>query len=451
MTEVSIIVRSKNEEKWIGACLEMIFSQSYRDFEVILVDNCSTDRTIEKAKQFNVKILNYDDTPFHPGLAINSGIEASSGRLVAIISAHCIPTNNSWLENLIRNFNDDRVAGVYGRQEPLPFTNDLDKRDLHNIFGLDKKIQKKDPFFHNANSMIKRDIWKKLPFDEETLHIEDRIWAQAVLAQDYKIIYEPEASVYHYHGINQGRNIDRAKRIVRILEKIHCPNNQCVIEGLNIAAIIPSRGKPLIMNGRPLIERTIRAAKSSRYVNKIIVASDTDDTLNIAESLGSHSIKRPPNLSGDFIGLVRVYQYVLDQLKEDDFWPDIIVLLEEIYPFRPEGIVDRLIEGMLDGGYESVITANPEYGSIWRKDNGEMVRVDQGLMPSKLKEPLYRGLIGLGCATQPSVLMAGHKIGKQAGLIKVDDAFSSIAIHNDVDLKIAEMLESKYQEIERNN
>ena len=43
MNKISIIVRTKNEERWIGHCLKSIFEQKYESFEVILVDNCSTD------------------------------------------------------------------------------------------------------------------------------------------------------------------------------------------------------------------------------------------------------------------------------------------------------------------------------------------------------------------------------------------------------------------------
>ena len=88
--KVSIIIRSKNEEKWIGLCLESIFSQSYEDFEVILVDNNSTDGTVKKAKNWPVKLLKIDK--FLPGDAINQGIRKSSGDIIICLSAHCIPT-----------------------------------------------------------------------------------------------------------------------------------------------------------------------------------------------------------------------------------------------------------------------------------------------------------------------------------------------------------------------
>mgnify|MGYP001165351710 FL=1 len=51
----SIIIRTKNEERWIINCLRGIFSQNYKDFEVIIVDNQSKDKTLEKAKQYPIK------------------------------------------------------------------------------------------------------------------------------------------------------------------------------------------------------------------------------------------------------------------------------------------------------------------------------------------------------------------------------------------------------------
>ena len=118
------------------------------------------------------------------------------------------------------NFNDDKVAGVYGRQLPLSFTDPIDKRDLLITFGLDKRVQVKDHFFHNANSMIPKRIWKKYPFDEEATNIEDRIWGKEVVNAGYRLIYDPEAAVYHHHGLHHGNNIERVKGVVSILEQV---------------------------------------------------------------------------------------------------------------------------------------------------------------------------------------------------------------------------------------
>ena len=178
---VSIIIRTKNEERWISACLKSIITQSYDNYEIIIVDNESKDQTLKKAKQFTIKKV-CTIKNFLPGKALNLGIKNSKGKYIVCVSAHCIPTNNYWLENLVNAIKEnDKYAGVYGRQEPMTFSSASDKRDLHIVFGLDRKIQKIDSFFHNANSIIRRDLWKKFNFDNKITNIEDRLWAQKLL------------------------------------------------------------------------------------------------------------------------------------------------------------------------------------------------------------------------------------------------------------------------------
>ena len=122
MVEVSIIIRTKNEERWISSCLQKIFEQSFKNFEVIIVDNYSSDKTLRKIKNYNIKkilkIKNYT-----PGKSLNLGIKNSSGKYIVIISAHCLPKNNLWLEKLVKSIKSNKkIAGVYGRQEPMSFS-----------------------------------------------------------------------------------------------------------------------------------------------------------------------------------------------------------------------------------------------------------------------------------------------------------------------------------------
>ena len=85
--KVSIIVRTHNEEFWISHCLEAIFLQDFEKFEVILVDNNSTDNTIEIAKRYPISEIVYIDE-FFPGKAINGGVRVSSGDYIVCISSH---------------------------------------------------------------------------------------------------------------------------------------------------------------------------------------------------------------------------------------------------------------------------------------------------------------------------------------------------------------------------
>ena len=114
---ISIVVRTKNEERWIESCIQNIKNQNYKKIEIIIVDNFSTDKTLEKIKKYKLKILKIKN--FLPGKAINDGIKKSKGSIIVCLSAHCIPVNKYWLENLVNDLSDANVAGVYGKQEPL--------------------------------------------------------------------------------------------------------------------------------------------------------------------------------------------------------------------------------------------------------------------------------------------------------------------------------------------
>ena len=106
---ISIIIRTKNEERWIGHCLKKINQQIIDDeIELILVDNNSNDNTVDKAKTINPELKLVKIENFKPGLAINKGIRASSGEYIVVLSGHCLPVNRDWLKKL----NNEKLSCV---------------------------------------------------------------------------------------------------------------------------------------------------------------------------------------------------------------------------------------------------------------------------------------------------------------------------------------------------
>jgi len=431
--KISIIIRTKNEERWILKCIKAIQDQTFKNFEIIIVDNKSSDKTIEKAKLCGVKkIISIEN--YLPGLALNAGIRKSSGDFIVCLSAHCIPKNDNWLIKLLKNFKDEKVAGVYGRQIPMEFSKDTDKRDLFLVFGLDKKIQIKDSFFHNANSMIRKKIWKKINFDENISNIEDRIWGQEVIKKGYKLIYEPEASAYHYHGIHQDGNITRLKNVVNIIQSQDKNFSQGNIDpnSLNIVAMIPSKGKPKKFKNDNLLLYTLNAAKKSKYIKKIIVSTDNNETKKFSIKEGAECpFVRPKKLSSEKINLEQVQQFSLKELEKKKILPDLIVHLEETFPFRDNGLIDEIIETLLKNGHDTVIAAKEESGWLWKENNEKIfLRLDEGDVPRKYKKKSYIGLHGICCATYPEYLRKGSLLGKNVGLFPIKNNLSSLEIRD---------------------
>jgi len=445
----SIIIRSHNEERWIASCLRSVFSQEFTDFEVILVDNGSDDSTVRRAKEFPIKEV-VEVVDYRPGKALNLGIRASSGQYLVFLSAHCIPVNRQWLGNLIAGFLDQTIAGVYGRQQPMSFSSPEDRRDLIIAFGLDRRIQEKDPFFHNANSAIRHDIWEQIPFDEAISNIEDRIWAEKALTQGYRILYEPEASVYHYHGIHQTNREQRVHRTIQVLEHIHKDDARYQAgvldaEKLHIVTLVPIRGESPIANGEPALGYTLAAARASRYVKETIVLTDHPSTARYAERHGATiPFLRDAEYSEDHVDLNTVYAYCLQRLEDQGRYADLIVTLEPTYPFRPTGLIDELIVRLLSGGYDSIIPARSEFNPCWIKEEGGPRRIDIGEVPRIMKRPILVGLKGLGCVTHPEFLRQGRLLGEVVGLLQIEDPYAALEVRLEKDAGLLSRLLEKH-------
>jgi CMP-N-acetylneuraminic acid synthetase len=443
---ISIIIRSKNEERWIRECLHRIQTQTAKDVEVVLVDNHSNDHTMERAKQTypGLKVITLED--YRPGRAINAGVRASKGEYIAILSAHCLPVNDNWLDTLVADCRDKNVAGVYGRQIPTSYSTAQDKRDLLVTFGLDKRIQRKDIFFHNANSLIRRDVWEQYPFDEEVGNIEDRVWAKQVIDAGHVLIYEPEAAVYHYHGIYQNNDEQRVEGTVRVMEILDQaqpgrdgqPINPAALE---IAAIIPVRSKSEVDANEELIRKSIEAAKASNYIDRVILAADDKNIAKQAKGWGAEApFVRPPELSAKGVRSDEVLKYCLEQLEADSYYPDLIVPLEVTYPFRPAGLLDKLIERLMEFGLDTAIAAHSEHRPYWPKDAEGLVLAEEYAQARQERTPLYVGLLSLGCVTYAEFVRQGSRLGNRIGIYEVDDPFVAIEIREPKDLALLVLL-----------
>ncbi len=441
----SIIIRTKNEERWINSCLSAVFNQTYKNIEVIIVDNESTDKTLEKAKKFpNIKYVSIKK--YLPGESLNVGIRASSGEYIVCLSGHCIPVNEFWLDGLVNALEEDEsYAGVYGRQESMSFSTPADKRDMLLVFGLDKRVQSKDSFFHNANSILHRSLWDKVPFDGEITNIEDRIWGQEMLNLGYKIVYEPEASVYHYHGIHHNGDTQRCHNIVRIIQDMQSIKSTHVhlnAKSLNIVAIIPVKGKDWLIGRKPQMSYTIESALQSKYINRVFVTTNDKETAELAISLGAECpFLRSDSLTKSYVSLDSVLNDAITRIEESGVYPDLIVSLEETFPFRSENLIDEMIDHMLIEGLDTIIAAKLESGSLWQEGEADsFVRLDSGDAPRLYKERSFIGLKGLCCVTHPEFVRQEILLGNKVGLFEVESPFASFEVRSDYDRDIAHRL-----------
>jgi 2-desacetyl-2-hydroxyethyl bacteriochlorophyllide A dehydrogenase len=135
------------------------------------------------------------------GHSLNVGIRETQSPYIAILSAHAIPSDEGWLENLVEPLRQADVAMVYGGQRGHQISKFSEARDFERIFPSEARTvtDPDKPFANNANSIIRRDLWEQFPYDEGLPGLEDIGWAKHWIGRGYKVQYEPQACIIHVH------------------------------------------------------------------------------------------------------------------------------------------------------------------------------------------------------------------------------------------------------------
>ncbi len=126
---------------------------------------------------------------------------------------------------------------------------------------------------------------------------------------------------------------------------------------MKILAFIPARGGSKrvpkknikLLCGKPLIAYTIEAAKRSKYINRIVVSTDSEEIASVAREYGAEvPFLRPASISRSDSTEMEFFEHALDWFSQNEnYEPDLIVLLYPTSPLRKAESIDRAIEEML--------------------------------------------------------------------------------------------------------
>lgn len=212
---ISVIIPVKNEAAKIRNCLNGIMEQTIPVKEIIVLDSGSTDGTLKILAEYpRVKIIHIKPDEFNHGETRNVGVRNAIGDYVVFTVGDARPVDKYWVENLMKSFEDERVAGVCGQQivphhannNPLQWFRPISKPlitryefpDSAAFHNLTPKEQKGICSFDNVAAAYRKKILLQNPF-EKTNFAEDMIWAKSVLLKGYALVYNEKARVYHYH------------------------------------------------------------------------------------------------------------------------------------------------------------------------------------------------------------------------------------------------------------
>ena len=202
-TQVSVVVPAYNAAETLPACLAALAAQDAASdsYEVILVDDGSTDNTAAIAKAAGVRVIRQPNAG--PAAARNRGADAACGQLLFFTDADCAPTPG-WITALSAPFADPRVAGAKGayltRQTAVvPRFTQLEYQDRYDRMAQAETID----FVDTYSAAYRRDVFAASGgFDPTfpTASVEDQELSFRLAALGHRMVFVGAAQVYHRHN-----------------------------------------------------------------------------------------------------------------------------------------------------------------------------------------------------------------------------------------------------------
>lgn len=201
---ISIVTTCYNLEDYIENCLVSLINQSYKNLEIIVVNDCSTDNSLNIIKQLadkdsRIKIIN-NEINLGAGKSRKIGIESAQGDYIMLVDGDDWISENfiKTLYNLAIEYDADIVSGaidyLYKRKNYNELTIFTTEEERINF------LQKSTLEFIN-NKLIKKSLWDKVPYCERRF-IEDTFPYYQLIYHANKIVSnEHDESEYYYYTI----------------------------------------------------------------------------------------------------------------------------------------------------------------------------------------------------------------------------------------------------------
>ena len=225
MKKASVVIVTQNNEKSIARLLEALAYQDFKDFEVIIVDLCSTDKTLVNAKPYPVKVFRLESGKQSVTRALNLASRVCLAEDIFCLKANNIPRYANFISSGLRSLSRPKTVLCFGpkyRENEAPIVRLISLESWGELDSNDKLIEiKRIKDIYIDSCAFKKNNWLQFNFPEGGETSVWR-WSSKFISDGYKIYFNPSMAVMSYEKtglINYFREKRKRQKLYSLYQK----------------------------------------------------------------------------------------------------------------------------------------------------------------------------------------------------------------------------------------
>jgi glycosyltransferase involved in cell wall biosynthesis len=372
MPKITIYTPTYNCDKYLEKSIDSVLNQTYQDFELIIIDDASTDNTQKILKKYaknpKIKILKNEKNLGLNKTAIEA-IKLAKGEYVIRVDADDYLDENALMIMVDVLERHPEIGMVY---PDFFFVNEGGEiLDYYRKMKIGEEVELLDLPAMGGCTMIRKSCYKAIGGYRDDVRWQEKydLWLKFI--SKFKP-YNINLPLFYYrrHGnnmSNETKKLLEARRHIKdkFIEKKREKNPP------KILAIIPTRSKFYVypdfptkkIAGKPIMYYPISAVKNTPYIKKSLFITEDKALVKKAQEMGIKSLIRPKELAAPGVGIEKTINYILKQLKEKEkYIPDIVVILFITSPLITSEHLKEAINTLIIYDADSVIAVKEDKG-----------------------------------------------------------------------------------------
>ncbi len=447
--KISIVITTRNYARFLTQCIESALNQNYHNYEIIIVNDGSTDNTAEILKKYKpnprIKILNLAGVGL--AAACNIGIAKSRGEYIIRLDADDYFDENILLvESNLLDAKPD-IGMVYCDYHKVNEQGEI--MDYTRLIKVNNKMR----FLHRpplaAGAMYRRRCYNAIGGYNESLKYQEDydFWIRFI--EKFKV-YNINLPLMYYrkHDLSMSKNQEGRMEARRFVKKSFV-ESRGLSRKKKILAIIPAmahlrsgiRLPTYNLAGRPVISYAIREALKTKLIDRTIVSTEDKNVALVSKRFKAEvPFLRSRELAKYSVPIEEVIIDLLKYLKKEaNYSPHIIVLIYFRSIFLREKHITEAIHSLFAHNTDSVISVCEDLSFHWKPSESGLKSVGyQKRFLREEKEIIYKEN-GALYVFRAQNLNSKNLLGKKVGYIEMQP-FESVRLETEYDIWITDKM-----------